>query len=64
MHERDEYAHKILVGNLKRRDHSEDLDGRITLGRILEKYDGKVWTGCIWLRIGVLVNTVKNLRVP
>jgi hypothetical protein len=23
-----------------------------------------VWTGLIWLRVGTLVNTVMNLRVP
>jgi len=35
--------------NLKGRDHIEDLgiDGRI----ILEWDLGKVWTGCMWLRI-------------
>jgi hypothetical protein len=45
---------KILVGNLKGRDHSEDvgIDGRIILELILGKQVGKVWTGFIWLRIG------------
>jgi hypothetical protein len=40
--------------NLKGRDHSENLgvDGMIILESILEKYVGKVWTGCICLRIG------------
>jgi hypothetical protein len=40
--------------NLKGRDHLEDLsiDGRIILERILGKYDGNIWTGFIWLRIG------------
>jgi hypothetical protein len=44
---------KFLSENLKVRDHSEDLglDGRI-LEWILGKQDGRVWTGCIWLRIG------------
>jgi hypothetical protein len=39
---------------LKVRDHSEDIDvdGRIILEWILVKYGGKVWTGCVWLRIG------------
>jgi uncharacterized membrane protein YjdF len=31
---------------------SEGVDGRIILEWILRKYDGKVWTGFIWLRIG------------
>jgi hypothetical protein len=39
--------------NLKERGHSENLgvDGKI-LEWILGKYGGKVWTGCIWARIG------------
>jgi hypothetical protein len=37
---------------LKGRDHSEGLrvGGRI-LEWVLGKYGGKMWTGCIWLRI-------------
>jgi hypothetical protein len=37
--------------NLKGRDNSENLgvDGKI----ILEWIFGKVWTGCIWLMIGI-----------
>jgi hypothetical protein len=40
--------------NLKGRDCSEDIgvDGMIILEWILEKYDGKLRTGFIWLRIG------------
>jgi hypothetical protein len=39
--------------NQKRRDHSEDLgvDGKITLECALGKYNGRMWTGCIWLGI-------------
>jgi hypothetical protein len=45
---------KFLLENPKRRDHSKDLgaDGRIILEWILEKNGAKVWTGCIWFRIG------------
>jgi hypothetical protein len=44
---------KFCLENLKGRDHLEDLgvDGKITLkltlGWILGKQSGKMWTGCI-----------------
>jgi len=46
--------YKLCVGNLKVRDHSEDLcvDRRIILQWILRKWVGKVWTGFIWVMIG------------
>jgi hypothetical protein len=28
------------------------LDGRIIFKRIFKKWDGRAWTGLIWLRIG------------
>jgi hypothetical protein len=42
-------AYKVLVRNLKERDHSEDrgADGTIILEYILEK----MWSWFIWLRI-------------
>ena len=56
--------------NLKDRDHLGDpgLDGRIILRRIFGKLDIGVWTGSIWLRIGIgggwaLVTAVMNLWV-
>jgi hypothetical protein len=38
----------------KERDHQEDVEvgGRILLQWILKKYDGLLWTGFIWLKIG------------
>jgi hypothetical protein len=41
------------LGNLKGRDHSEELgiDGKIILEWILEEESEKVWTGFSWLRI-------------
>jgi hypothetical protein len=47
-------AYSILV-NPKGRGHSEDLgvDGKIILEWILGKQVGKLWTGCIWLRVGL-----------
>jgi hypothetical protein len=38
----------------KERDHSEDvdIDRRIILKRIIEKWDGVMWIGLIRLRIG------------
>jgi hypothetical protein len=39
-------------GILKESDHLEDLemDGRIILKCILRQVDGRMWTGCTWLR--------------
>jgi hypothetical protein len=49
----------------------EDIDvtERKILKWILEREDGVVWTGVIWLRVvtnqwRALVNTVMNLQVP
>ena len=41
-------------GNLRERDHCEDLgvDGRIILRWVIIKWDVGVWTGLFWLRIG------------
>jgi hypothetical protein len=38
----------------EREDMSQSVgvDGKITLEWILRKYGGKVWNGCIWIRIG------------
>jgi hypothetical protein len=43
----------FLLENQKGRDHSEDkgVDGNIILEWILGKLGGKVWTGCIWIRL-------------
>jgi hypothetical protein len=60
----------VDLQNMKGRDHLEDLgvDGKIILEWFLGKYGMKLWTGCIWVRIGtsggLFVNTVMNLRVP
>jgi hypothetical protein len=39
--------------NVKGGDNSEDLgvNGKIILDWILGKQCGRVWTGCMWLRI-------------
>jgi hypothetical protein len=41
-------------GNLKEREHTEDLgiDGRIMLKRVFKKWGGKTWTELIWLGLG------------
>jgi hypothetical protein len=46
-------SYKVLVGNLKERDLVEDLviDERKILKLILNKKNGRVWIGFIWLRI-------------
>jgi hypothetical protein len=47
-------VYKIFVGNLNRRDHTEDLsvDVRIILERILGKCNGNCGTGFFWLTLG------------
>ena len=47
-------AYRILVGKPEGRNHLEDpgVDRRIILIRIIRKWDLRVWTGLIWLRIG------------
>jgi hypothetical protein len=47
-------AYKLSLENKEGRDHSEDegVGGKIILEWILEKQCHKVWTGCIWFRIG------------
>jgi hypothetical protein len=44
---------KLWQGTLKGRDHSEqiEVDEKIILKWILEKYGLRVWTGFVWLRI-------------
>jgi hypothetical protein len=46
-------VYRVLVGNLRERDHLEDpdLDGRIILIWIFRKWDVEAWTGSIWLGI-------------
>jgi hypothetical protein len=34
------------------REEDQDVSGLITLGWILERWDGVMWTGVVWLRIG------------
>jgi hypothetical protein len=55
--------------NHRERDQYEDqyVGGWILLGRILKRYDGVIWIGLAWLRVGTLralVNAGMNLRVP
>jgi hypothetical protein len=47
-------AYRILVGSQKEGDHSDDQEvgGWTMLKYILERQNGIVWTGSIWLRIG------------
>jgi hypothetical protein len=40
---------KFFSENLEERDHSEYLS---IDRRVIGKYGGKVWTGCMWLGMG------------
>jgi hypothetical protein len=45
-------VYRVLVGNLKERDHSEDsgVDGKNILRWFFRKWDVGVWTESSWLR--------------
>ena len=47
-------VYRFWWGNLKERDHLEDLsvDERILLSLIFRRWDVGSWTGSSWLRIG------------
>jgi hypothetical protein len=51
-----------------RKGHYKDLDihvcGRIIIKRILERKDGVVWIGSIWLRIGAVVGSCEHDNEP
>jgi hypothetical protein len=51
---RGEVYKKFCWGNLRERDHSEDLcvDGRIILKRIFQELGWGAWNEWTWLRIG------------
>jgi hypothetical protein len=53
MHERYKKC-KFWSETLKGRDHVDDIgvNGRIILEWTLGKQGRKMWTGCIWLRMG------------
>jgi hypothetical protein len=61
-------AHKMLVGKLEKKRplgrHRRRWEDNIRW--LLKKQGGKVWIGCIWLRIGTsggLVHTVISLWI-
>jgi hypothetical protein len=47
-------VYRVFVGKPERKNHLEDpgVDERIILRRIFRKWDVRVWTGAIWIRIG------------
>jgi hypothetical protein len=47
---------RILLGTPERNDHWEDQDvgGWAIIKWIIERKDGMVWIGLIWLRIGTI----------
>jgi len=62
-------VYRVLVGNLRGRDHLEDrgIDGKIILRWIFRKWDG----GMDWIDLAqdrdrwrALVNAVMNLQTP
>jgi hypothetical protein len=62
-------AYRLLVGKPEEkiplgRPRRRLVDSIRILSWILERWDGVMWTGLVWLRIGTGVNSVLNLRVP
>jgi len=47
-------VYRVLVGKPEGRDHLEDpgVDGSLILRWIFRKWDVRVWTGSMWLRVG------------
>jgi hypothetical protein len=51
-------ACRILVGKPEQKrplERDQDICGRTILKWILERYNGMVWIGLIWLRMGISV---------
>jgi hypothetical protein len=61
-HEGKERCKRFWWGNLRQRDHLEDLgvDGRIILRWIFRKWDGGAWKVVICLRIWTVAGTCKR----
>ena len=59
-------VYRILVGNLKERDHLGDLGvvGSIILRWIFRKWDVVVWTGSSWHTIGQVAGTFECGNEP
>jgi hypothetical protein len=47
-------VHRVLVGKHEGENHLEDprVDGMMILKWIFRMWQGEVWTGLIWLRVG------------
>jgi hypothetical protein len=55
-------------GNVKERNHLHELtvgiDGKITLRLILQRWEGRVWTGFIWFRTGNVAGICEHGNKP
>jgi hypothetical protein len=69
MYKKDEVCRGCWWGYLRERDHWGDRDviGKIILKWIFRKWEGVVWTGWCWIRIGMVasaVSTLMNFQIP
>jgi hypothetical protein len=55
---------RVLTGKPEgtRPQKNLDVGGRIILRWILEKYDGVIWTGFIWLRIKAIGGLLRRRK--
>jgi hypothetical protein len=51
---KNKHSYRILVRQPEGKNHWEDQEvgGWTILKRMLERLDGVVWTGLVWIRIG------------
>jgi hypothetical protein len=58
------WARHIACMGEPRHEYKETTRRPMRRGEENTEIDGRLWTRFIWLRIGTVVNTVMDLRIP